>query len=299
MRKYLWVEDRFFAGAPKLRRCFDERFREPRQGHTDRFVWDYWHVPDQYTLMRTLAQQYFPAAPMGDFLQSLSTWGQENLGCASLSPPWLSYYVEGCEQKLHSDVPHGPWAYVYSLSPARRRFAGGETLLLRPSVLDYWRNFSDAADRELPSFVQRIAPQFNRLVVFDPRLPHGVTPVTGTRDPREARLVVHGWFTEPRPCLKGPLSARRVAPLLDDAVGHLVEGLAGEGRLHGMLSLRIAVGAAGSVRSVRALADSLVSLDGNPRATALARRRALAAFTGLRFPRAGGATSITLPLLFR
>lgn len=48
-----------------------------------------------------------------------------------------------------------------------------------------------------------VEPEFNRLTVFDPRLPHGVRPVRGTQDPREARLVLHGWFTEPTPFFTG------------------------------------------------------------------------------------------------
>ena len=46
-------------------------------------------------------------------------------------------------------------------------------------------------------------PHFNRLTVFDGRYPHGVRPVEGTRDPLKARLVLHGWFTEPTPFFEG------------------------------------------------------------------------------------------------
>ena len=42
-------------------------------------------------------------------------------------------------------------------------------------------------------------PLFNRLTVFDARIPHGVRRVEGTRDPRHGRLVLHGWFTAPSP----------------------------------------------------------------------------------------------------
>lgn len=31
-----------------------------------------------------------------------------------------------------------------------------------------------------------------QLSVFDPRFPHGVRPVSGTRDPQQGRLVLHG-----------------------------------------------------------------------------------------------------------
>jgi hypothetical protein len=35
------------------------RFSNPRSTESNRFVWDYWHVPDQYTLVRTSAQDFF------------------------------------------------------------------------------------------------------------------------------------------------------------------------------------------------------------------------------------------------
>ena len=297
MRQYLWVEDNFSRAANKLRASFDARFGDPKRTGSDRFVWDFWHVPDQYTLVRTPAQHFFPTEAYSQFLRELGHWASTTLGCSAITPPWLSYYIEGCEQKLHSDVPHGPWAFVYSLSPPKKVFRGGETLLLKPGVLDYWKGFSDASDRELNSFVERIAPRFNRLVVFDPRIPHGVTRVEGTMDPREARLVLHGWFTDPKPVLEGALSARQAAPTLDSAVSQIQEAL--EGQWHGILSLRIAVGAAGKVSAVKILADTLVRVDGGAGDDGRFRVALLRALRGLKFPKAKSGTKITLPLLFR
>jgi hypothetical protein len=299
MKQYRFVHDEFSPRGRALRAEFDARFADPKAARGDRFVWDFWHVPDQYTHLRTPADAFFSRRALGAFLRDLGAWGRIHLGCTSITPPWLSYYVDGCEQRLHSDVPHGPWAFVYSLTPPRRIFRGGETLLLRPETLDYWRHFGDARDRELASFVDRIEPRFDRLVVFDPRLPHGVTRVSGTMDPREARLVLHGWFTDPKPCLAGALSARQVANALDQAVGDFGEAIAGFGVWHGILSLRLSVSAAGAVTGLRLLADTLVPLDGDPADGARIRRAALAAFKALRFPRAKGKTEITLPLLFR
>ena len=39
--------------AAALRGVFDQRFADPRAIRPERFLWDYWHVPDQYTLVRT------------------------------------------------------------------------------------------------------------------------------------------------------------------------------------------------------------------------------------------------------
>ncbi len=45
---------------------------------------------------------------------------------------------------------------------------------------------------EMPQLVTLVEPLFNQLTVFDPRFPHGVRPVHGTRDPMTSRLVLHG-----------------------------------------------------------------------------------------------------------
>lgn len=298
MRRDLFVTDNFFSGARALRTTFEQRFADPRATRSDRFVWDYWHVPDQYTLVRTPADHFFPDREFASFLTRLGAWAQETLGCSAITPPWLSYYVEGCRQELHSDVPHGPWAFVFSLT-TRRRFTGGETLLLRPETLDYWRSFQDAEDREQSSFVRKIAPKFNRLVVFDPRVPHGVTEVRGVKDPREARLVVHGWFTDPKPYLKGALSARQTAPVLDAAVASFQEKMAPLGLWHGTVSLRLRVSRSGRAGEALVLADTLVPTDADPRDGMRLRRLLRESFRGLSFPAAKKATEITLPLLFR
>ena len=136
MPRFVILTDRFFTRADRLRAVFDERFSNPRGLGSDRFVWDWWHVPGQYTALRTPAYHYFPKVLYERFHRQLVTWGRRNLGCHDVSPPWLSCYVEGCRQELHADVPHGPWAFVYSLTLwNQRQFTGGETLLLKPATL--------------------------------------------------------------------------------------------------------------------------------------------------------------------
>ena len=55
-------------------------------------------------------------------------FGEDRLGCSRVSEPWLSFYVDGCRQELHADVPQGPWAFVFSLTRwDERPFEGGET----------------------------------------------------------------------------------------------------------------------------------------------------------------------------
>lgn len=57
------------------------------------------------------------------------------------------------KQELHTDAPHGPWAFVLSLTPAERAFAGGETLIMKPHVLNYWPGFDPSAGLEMKHLV--------------------------------------------------------------------------------------------------------------------------------------------------
>ena len=214
--KHVRVVDGFLPPDPSapgsalgLRAVFDAHHDDPRRTHAYRFVWDYWHVPNQYTLLRTPAADYFPARDFAALERRLGAYARDELGCAGVTPVWLSCYVEGMRQELHADVPHGPWAFVLSLTRwDERTWTGGETLILKPETLDYWSGFDADATVERGSLVELVPPKFNRLTVFDPRLPHGVPVVEGVRDPSQGRLVLHGWFNEPEPSLRGALADR-------------------------------------------------------------------------------------------
>ena len=288
------IVDRFAPEADALRAVFDERFAEPRRARGDRFVWDWWHVPGQYTHLRTPAWTYFPRALYERFHRRLVAWGREVLGCHDISPPWLSCYVDGCRQELHGDLPHGPWAFVFSLTRWRGRvFAGGETLLVRDEVLDFWQDFRSTRAVEERELIDAIEPKFNRLVTFDPRIPHGVREVTGTRDPREGRLVIHGWFVQPRPFVQGPLPARSLLARTDE-LGAAI----GDVPLAGLLSLSFAVDRRGGVRDVRVLSDTTRVPLADERERVRVVRALRTTIGAWRFGAQRGASRVTLPLVF-
>lgn len=292
------IVDNFAPEAADLRATFDARFANPRGTGVDRFVWDYWHVPGQYTALRTPAWTYFPTPVYEAFHNRLVAWGRATLGCHDISPPWLSNYVEGCRQELHGDLPHGPWAFVFSLTPWRQRtFRGGETMLLREEVLDFWEDFASVRGVEQGELVRTIEPKFGRLTVFDPRIPHGVREVTGTHDPREGRLVIHGWFVQPRPFVAGPLSTRTLGARIDELSGRL-GGFLGELPIAGLYSLSFDVDRRGAVSGVRALSDTTRV----PRALEPHRVKAVRRIrdhvAGWTFGAQKAPSRVTLPLVF-
>jgi hypothetical protein len=215
----LHVVPNFSKHARALRADYDARFGDPLKATTARFVWDYWNLPGQYTLLRSPPGSIFAPAHLAAFLDELALWAQTWLGLSAVSEPWLSCYVEGCEQRFHTDAAHGPWAFVYSLTPNvfHKKARGGYTRISN--------EFGGGGDltraREEDELFTDVRADFNRLIVFDPRRPHAVERVTGVQDVREGRLVVHGWFTDPQPFYDAklaPARARSVLEILQDAV---------------------------------------------------------------------------------
>jgi hypothetical protein len=294
-----------------LRAHFDERFAEPLKTTADRFAWDFWHVTDedstiQYSLHRTPADAFFPSDLYDQLEDALVEYGERVLGCRGISPVWLSYYTDGCRQEFHCDNPHGPWAFVLSLTNwDARTFTGGETMLLNPTVLDFWRNFDSSQGLESKQLTTLIAPKFGQLTVFDPRFPHGVRIVEGgNRDPRHGRIVLHGWFTSPTPFFNGALDDALVTPVLNESLGSLYEALGELPPAVGTATVRLTVGPDGKMAGLEFLTNTVMlrpqgcggdDVDG-------ARMDVLGCIcdhlASIQWPESGGNTEITLPFIF-
>jgi hypothetical protein len=285
--------------AKKLRKEFEMVMKDPHS--PDRYQWDWWHLPGRYTHLRTPAARFFSEEATEQLVMQLCAYGREQLGCQDVSPIWLSSYVEGCEQRLHADRPHGPWAFVLSLSPVARKFQGGETMIVRPEILSLWnQGVPKGRAFEETEIVDRIPSIQGRLLVFDPRQPHGVSRLSGTLDPLEGRLVVHGWFTQPQPFVDGalaPSAAEKSLQAFDDVLAKTFSvGIESTGTA----AFRISIGASGRVTRVTRLASSMVA--SLPATEARESRTLITAvrthFMNWKFPKSKGPSELTLPLSF-
>jgi hypothetical protein len=285
----------FYREATRLRRYFDQIYANPHEVSPERFSWDHWHVPGQYKLLRTPAARFFPDKILQPFLESLVQYGRRELGCHGITPIWLSAYVDGCEQKLHVDRPHGPWAFVYSLCSPKARFQGGETLLLRPEILDYWNHLPTQGSFESREIFESLYPNFNQLTVFDPRIPHGVNQVSMAPDLPSARLVLHGWFVPPRPYIDGALKPAKLQKAID-ALSVTIDKQELFVSARGYLGIRFSVSPAGEVRSPTLLRSTLrgTSTENINADT----RRLLMLIRELRFGSQPATSRVTLPLVF-
>lgn len=290
----------FSSVAGDLQKHYLSCFENPLHASEERFQWDYWHVPGQYTLVRSPAYNFFPEDMFEALKQELEDWGLNHLGCGEISPTWISYYVDGCEQLFHADNPHGPWAFVFSLTDwANRRFSGGETKILSERVLDYWTNFSSEKGFEEDTLLKRVEPHFNQLTVFDPRVPHGVETVHGEKDPRRARIVIHGWFLDPVPVLEGGLEGVELGDTLAAAIDPVLDRVESEGSFDGYIALKVKIESDGHVSSVDRIQNTLRNIGSGTMGTSEVEQMLSEALTLAAFPESDGASELILPLVFK
>jgi len=284
-----------FAAA--MRADIDAHFSAPFKHRPDTHqVWNFWFVPQAYTYLRTQPEKIIHRASVERFMGLLRAWSSETLGLARLSWPYLSLYVSGCRQGLHNDAKNGRFGFVYSLTRDDRRSVGGETLILRHGD-PFLRNLRKAVAGT--ALYELVEPRFNRLVVFDDRMVHGVQLVEGSMDPVEGRFVLHGHIEESAPIVVGALPREQVLRDLGSALEFFDKQYGDQARHHdGPLVLRFAISPEGRVIGLRVILDRVFSeRKGNVEWNAIAGK--LVELLGaVAYPAAAGETSVTLPLLF-
>lgn len=294
VRERFVVVDDFLPADRSLamRADIDAHFADPgnHQAATHQ-LWNYWHVPGSYTYLRTTPDKVIARDKVEAFVDTLRNWAAVNLGMASVSWPFLSLYVPGCLQALHNDSVNGRFGFVYSLTRDVRATVGGETMIVQDR--DLFRSALDkpAAGSDLFDLV---APRFNRLTLFDDRVPHAVQRVDGSMDPVEGRFVLHGHISEAGAVVQGPLSPEDIRALFVPMMADLRGGPASS--VKGPLVLCVEVGSGGEVQRTRPIVDRLASSDG---ADLDALRAAVAErVAALRFPAAAAPTRANVPLIF-
>jgi len=293
-----FVVDNFLPAelAWAMRRDIESHFAEPYRHEAETHqIWNYWFVPGLYTYLRTTPEKIFQQNRMPRFFEALRGWSETNLGLRTISWPYLSLYLAGCRQNLHNDSVNGRIAYVYSLTSDARRTEGGQTLVFNDA--DPFRG-NLRAPAAGSSFYTAIEPSFNRLVLFDDRMPHAVEQLIGSMDPLDGRFVMHGHISESPPLVEGALVSEVALPLVGEVVNEVfTAGPDFMSLYHGPLSLRIDVASTGTVADVHALLNRVVAIRQGEESFDFVLDLLLEKIRKIIFPQATEGTKIILPIM--
>jgi hypothetical protein len=275
-----------------MRADIEKHFSNPaRHSPPIHQVWNYWYVPGSYTYLRTAPEKVIAREKVENFVERLRIWSAQNLGFAAVTWPYLSLYVPGCAQGLHNDSTNGRLGFVYSLTPNSRQTIGGETVLVQDR--DLFRSNLDTAAAGTGLY-DLVPPQFNRLILFDDRIPHAVQRVDGSMDPLEGRIVLHGHISEAGVVAEGGLSGEVVQATINEALQDVREFV--DSTVKGPLVFQLEIGATGEVGASRILFDRLASSDGGDLD---ALRSEIAERIGaVQFPSGSATTLANVPLIF-
>jgi hypothetical protein len=279
--------------ALDMRAAIDRHFAEPYKQNAEHQVWNYWYVPDMYTFLRTSADKVMGSQLLQRFHAALTSWAWQRLGLGHVTYPYLSLYVDGCSQSIHNDSTNGRFGYVYSLTWDQRDTRGGETIVYHEGDL-YRSNLSRMTGGK-GGLYEMIDSRFNRLAIFDDRMPHGVNRIEGSMNPVHGRLVLHGHISESAPGVNGPLEPDIVGPLVEEAANIALSRFDMKTDPHGPVTLRLTIGSDGSVERARLLLDRLAFPDGS--STEGMADAIVEEAKGLRFPAASAASEAIVPIM--
>jgi hypothetical protein len=279
--------------ADEMRAAIDAHFANPYKQGAEHQVWNYWFVPDMYTFLRTSPDKVIPRPLLERFHAALTAWSWNMLGMGYVTYPYLSLYVDGCGQSLHNDATNGRFGYVYSLTSDQRDSRGGETIVLHEGDL-YRRNVTNMMGGR-GGLYDLIDPRFNRLAIFDDRMPHGVSRIEGSMNPVHGRLVLHGHISETGPGIRGALTPAEIGAVVEDAANEVLSAREMSTDPHGPVVVRLAVAASGKVEEARLVLDRIAFPDGS-NADGIADA-IVAAAAARSFPAREGPTEAIIPIL--
>ena len=278
-----------------MRQDIDFHFEKPGAHRPEKHqVWNYWHIPELYTYLRTNCDKVIELERVQQFMAALTDWSIRTLGMGHVTWPYLSLYVSGCKQGIHNDSTNGRFAFVYSLTKNDRKTSGGETIVLKQGDPFRSRLTKPGAGTY---FYDQIAPQFNRLAVFDDRMPHAVERVDGSMDPVEGRFVLHDHISESGPIIQGELAPDAVNAVVGKLSDLATEIAAWPERYHGPVVLRFIVQPSGKVEDAVILVDRLARGDQIPIDAGQIADTLSAQAIDLIFPQSPASSEVTLPIV--
>lgn len=283
----------FFPEAERMREVLDARFKD---AYANSIPWFYFCDPLMYTYLRTSPQKVFPIEMFDRFMQRLQEWCIENLGLTPMNLPFLHLMVNGCRLGLHSDFHNGAWGYVYSLTRwEERKFAGGETLLLKDGTPSYKKHHVHG-----DVLYELVPANFNQLLLFDDRIVHATPTVEGNMDPLDGRIAMVGHIRAASPVVRGSVKEDAVRRVILDAMPHLRDRIRPYKDVQGTISFKLEVGPNGLVESTFILTDNVITQSSgyeNSEAVDAVRSLIQKTMMGIKFPQAEGVSTVIVSVL--
>ena len=157
-------------------------------------VWNYWHVPGSYTYLRTSPEKVIAREKVEEFVEALEDLGGGQLGLCAASPgPSSACMCRAARRRCTMIRPTGARLCLFAdpqRPPDDRR---RDDRRCRTATCSAPSSTERPQARDLFDLVE---PRFNRLTLFDDRIPHAVPARRRPMDPIEGRFVLHGHFSE-------------------------------------------------------------------------------------------------------
>lgn len=293
-----WRYDDFYPDAHVMRKVIDDHFTESVAGKVpfnQRAIWNYWFIPTLYMYFRAQPWVLMPEPVFEGFMSHLRAFAARQFGLVIPTKPFISMYVNGCGQNIHNDFKNGRLAYVFSLTKwAERKFLGGETFIYHVGDKSKERFLQSTGGWGWYDFVE---PVFNRLALFDDRMPHAVNFIQGTMDPLDARFALHGHMEEPLTVgyVEGGLSGADLSAHYDplrNAISSMFQSLS----LDGFISAALTVEPSGATSKVDIRCMQLVDTSKESQNIAVATERAKEMLAGAKWPSAASASILVVAI---
>ena len=88
-------------------------------------VWNYWHIPELYTYLRTDCDKVIKRAHILQFMAALTKWAVRTIGMEQITWPYSSSVCQRLQARYSADdSTNGRFAFVYSLTRTIAKRAG-------------------------------------------------------------------------------------------------------------------------------------------------------------------------------
>ena len=118
----------------------------------------------------------------------------------------------------------------------------------------------------------------------------------------KGRIVIHGWFMEPKTYIEGTLPSKACEKILNIQFEKLQNLLTHDSEINeilfsGTISLQLTVNSQGKVSQLRFATNTLLTTEGL--VPEIFNEKLLTLYRSLEFPASNGKTEMTIPLVFQ